>query len=374
MKEGKDRELSLLAKAAGEFGAKVLAPSREENDQYPFGPLFEPALTRAFDLGFLHAGLPENLEGLGDRLAPLCALLENVARDDASMAAVILTTAFAQNILLEAGEEERFKSFAGGSWTWADVLMAAPVFRDPTETAPGLTAEKRGETFVLSGKSDYVVLGGIAKRAVLPALDQAGALGYYLVDLGGWGIRKSGPVFSLGLHACPAADLEFSGAEALSVGKAGDGGKLFRAVSQRFSVAAAAVLSGIMRGSFKEAADYAKKRQQGGKEIIRWSELRMILASMVQGVRSTGMLVTEACRLWDAGDPKRRSAALSAFLHAAEAAISATTDGIQALGGVGYMKDFGQEKRFRDAQHLSAAFGILPRKKLALLKLTMAGE
>ncbi|MBI5896521.1 MAG: acyl-CoA dehydrogenase, partial [Desulfobacterales bacterium] len=44
-----------------------------------------------------------------------------------------------------------------------------------------------------------------------------------------------------------------------------------------------------------------------------------------------------------------------------------TTDGIQVMGGVGYMKDFGQEKRFRDAKHTQALLGIAPAKKIKFM-------
>ncbi len=47
--------------------------------------------------------------------------------------------------------------------------------------------------------------------------------------------------------------------------------------------------------------------------------------------------------------------------------MKATNDGIQVLGWVGYMKDFGQEKRFRDAQHVQALMGIATLRKLEYL-------
>jgi alkylation response protein AidB-like acyl-CoA dehydrogenase len=42
------------------------------------------------------------------------------------------------------------------------------------------------------------------------------------------------------------------------------------------------------------------------------------------------------------------------------------------LGGVGYMQDFGQEKRFRDAKHIQACFGLTPLKRIRLLRQIIA--
>ena len=55
---GTDKELKLLDKASNEFAKKELAPIREENDKYPFGPFFMPALKKAYEIEFFHATLP----------------------------------------------------------------------------------------------------------------------------------------------------------------------------------------------------------------------------------------------------------------------------------------------------------------------------
>ena len=55
-------------------------------------------------------------------------------------------------------------------------------------------------------------------------------------------------------------------------------------------------------------------------------------------------------------------------LHIAELACEATSDGIQILGGYGYMKDYGQEKRYRDARMVQALLGTVPFKKLDIIQ------
>lgn len=58
----------------------------------------------------------------------------------------------------------------------------------------------------------------------------------------------------------------------------------------------------------------------------------------------------------------------AAAIHVLSAACDLTTNGVQVLGGVGYMKDFGQEKRMRDAKQVQALLGIFPLKKLKYLE------
>ncbi|MFP3981639.1 MAG: iron-containing alcohol dehydrogenase [Desulfobacterales bacterium] len=58
----------------------------------------------------------------------------------------------------------------------------------------------------------------------------------------------------------------------------------------------------------------------------------------------------------------------AAALHIQEMACGATTDGVQVMGGMGYMKDCGQEKRMRDAKHVQVLLGIVSLKRIRFLE------
>ena len=171
-------------------------------------------------------------------------------------------------------------------------------------------------------------------------------------------------MLSHGLRCCPAVDAEFNMTEAVPVGRSGDGDTLFRKAAAKLSGAAAAISCGIMKGAFDEALSYAGQREQGGRKIVEWSEMQMMLADMAVHIKIADMIVSEACRAVDGKEKGWEQKALAAAIHIQQAAVQVTTDGVQALGGVGYMQDFGQEKRFRDAKHIQACFGLTPMKKL----------
>ena len=124
-----------------------------------------------------------------------------------------------------------------------------------------------------------------------------------------------------------------------------------------------------MKGAFEEAWSYASEREQGGRKIGEWSEMQMMLADMTIHIKIGDMVIAEAIRAQESQEKGWEQKALAAALHTQEAAVQVTTDGVQALGGVGYMQDFGQEKRFRDAKHIQACFGLTPMKKLKYLEL-----
>ncbi|MEW5736864.1 MAG: acyl-CoA dehydrogenase family protein [Thermodesulfobacteriota bacterium] len=370
MKKPGEKEIAMLAKAGREFAAKELASDREQNDRYPFGPFWKGTLAVAAELGFFNLALAEESGGFGGAVAPLCALFSQLARTDASLAAVALSQAFCHVLLKEAGEGGLAEGMASGEeQELSGRLFAAAMFANPLETPCGVKAEKSGDGFLLFGEAPYLTLAAQAKNALVFALEGEG-VSLFLADLAARRASLSPDVFSLGLHACPAADASFERAPAKRLGEPGEGGKYFAEASFRMLLPAAAILEGVIQGSFKDALGYARKREQGGRRILDWSEVRMILSGMAMRARNAETLTAASAEAADAGSPSWRERALAAFLQVADDACKATTDGIQIFGGVGYMKDYPQEKRFRDAKHLQAIFGLYPLKRLRLLTLT----
>ena len=161
-------------------------------------------------------------------------------------------------------------------------------------------------------------------------------------------------------------------APATLVGLEGQGQVYFEKAATRMQLAAAAMSCGIMKGSFDEAMAYCAERDQGGRKIHSWSEMQMLLADMALKVAVADILVSHACQAVDNQDPDWENKAGAASLHIQSAATTLVSEGIQALGGVGYMKDFGQEKRFRDAGQVQAFLGLEPIKRIRFIKNQMA--
>lgn len=362
-------ELKSFEDLAHSFAAKELAAGREEHDRYPFGHFFESVVAKAHEVGLLGATLPEECGGIGQGISALCIILDHISAADASLSGIIFTNALSQEIMLAAGNKEMLSSIVGEASDAKAALIACPSFCNPSETGTTLEAVKIKDSYMLNGAIEYVVLGGIAGHALIPAKikGQAG-YSFFFINLNDKGIKKSRPVFSLGLHACPAVDINVTGVEGKLVGQEGEGNKYFDMASDRMHAAVSAIQCGIMKGSFQEALDYSQQRCQGGKEIIKWSGLRMMLGQMAVQVKVAEMLVSEAAMAVENQEKQWNLCTRAAAIHLSEQACKLTTDGIQILGGNGYMKDYGQEKRFRDAKHVQSFLGLAPMKKLGIMK------
>jgi len=117
-----------------------------------------------------------------------------------------------------------------------------------------------------------------------------------------------------------------------------------------------AIRSGIFESSYNMARDYAKTRWQGGKNIIDHSLVRKMLADLYQ----------EKCAMYESWrgiaatiDPvsKLNDGQMGLALNSGERLPWVTSDGIQLLGGIGYMEDVAQARCFRDAKQCESLLG-----------------
>ena len=360
-------ELQAISDLAKNFAVKELIVQREENDHYPFGKLFTETIKNAGDVGFYGVNIPAEYGGIGMGDSALASILEKLSMADASMAGIIFTNAAAIEIIHQASQE----TDCGAVYKMLSAKEALPLAFSSFTGIGEMEMPVVDKKGAISGRINFLCLGGISRYAVLPAdkSKQGNKISYYLLDLNERGIEKSEPVYSLGLHACPGVDVFLENVPTTLIGVAGKGEKYFQAMQSHLSLGAAAISLGILKGSFMEALQYTKDRFQGGRQIIDWSEVRMILANMAIEIQAGQSCLASACSELDTEVAGWGKTARATAIHVAEMACRATVDGVQLLGGNGYMKDYGQEKRMRDAHQAQCLLGMAPVRKMDLIDL-----
>src|SRR5208283_295699 len=193
------------------FAAKELKKNVEEHDRYPFGPFFSEVVDKAYEVGLLGITLPEDFDGIGQSIGTLCTVLDHISQVDGSLGGIILTNAISQDIMLASGNQELVKKIFADAANAFSYLVAFPSFSNPGQTAKLPTAERSGSDFILKGRLEFLVLGNIASFALIPGKLGVEGYSFFLVNLSDAGVKKSDPIFSLGLHACPAVDVDLSG-------------------------------------------------------------------------------------------------------------------------------------------------------------------
>jgi len=348
-------EHSGVADLARDFIKGEIVDAVKEDDHYPDVPFRDPLYEKAEEVGFLNLLLPEEVGGVGETVEALAEVLYVMSKTDASVAAVILCQAFAHRLLTRAGRESLAQDIG---------FIATTVYDDPLDLPGTVTASKKGDSFPLRGRLEYVALAPVASAYLLPAVLE-GQTALFLVK-GDGGVSPGEPLLTLGLRACPVADLTLDGAEGILVAAGDTAPDIYGRAADDLRGAVVAIHAGIVAGCFEEAAAYARDRYQGYKQIIDHEQVRAELGRI-----AATMLVSEGlfrCACHNHASHEEDLLPSAAQVLVGEMAAESTTFGVQILGGNGYMADFGQEKRMRDAKQVQGIFG---RKDLILQDLTV---
>ena len=374
MDSGTSGDLAAFQELAERFAKKEILPDVLDRDYYPFAEFHEKAVEVASSIGLLGLTLPESYGGSAQGMKALAAVLEVLARTDASTAAILLCQAMARAVLIELGPEESAKKWAALDESGGAPLLAVPIYSDPDELPDSVTSATSPDGIKLVGDFDYLACLPVAKAAIVPASDDKGKIRLFLVELDAKGVKVGDPVVSLGLKGCPVADLKLGGVVVPSSAMLGGdaGAEKYAKVAERFRGPLTAIALGTLQGTYSVALDYCMERYQGKKMIVEHHMVRRKLSNMLMWIDIASPLVSHACELADSGVDCSGTELVSIQEAITSALTQATTDGVQALGGYGYMHDYGQEKRMRDAKQLQAMLGSSPTRVMKIMNRRLA--
>jgi alkylation response protein AidB-like acyl-CoA dehydrogenase len=106
---------------------------------------------------------------------------------------------------------------------------------------------------------------------------------------------------------------------------------------------------GLAQGALDHALAYAQQRKQFGKLIAGVSRSAIRPRGNGCGCGSRALMVYNAARLRDAGQPFVTEAAMCKFF-ASQVAERVASRAVEVMGGVGFTKDYPVEKLYRDAK------------------------
>merc|ERR1719221_2399543 len=110
-----------------------------------------------------------------------------------------------------------------------------------------------------------------------------------------------------------------------------------------------AQMVGLASGAFDYALEYMCQRKQFGKVIADFQGMQYQYARARMEIEAARVLVYNAARLKESGQPFVQEAAM-AKLKASEVAQDVSSQCIDWLGGVGFTKEFIAEKYYRDSK------------------------
>ena len=327
--------------------------------------------------------IPPEYGGLGGSFLTYVKVVEEIAKACATSALIVAVQELGALPILIGGSEEQKLRFipkvASGEWTAAYALTEAGSGSDAAGSMK-TRAVRDGDDYVLNGTKIWITQGGIADIiTVFAVTDQAlgpNGIGAFVVEKGTPGFTAGKPEKKMGIRGSPTVQLTFENCRvpvANMLGPEGDGFKIAMKVLDKSRPGIAAQALGIAQGALDFATGYLKERIAFGKPLSQQQGLQFMLADMKTEIEAARLLLYEAARKCDNGDPDITTWAAMAKLKCGDVAMSVTTDAVQLLGGFGYSAEYPVERMMRDAKITQIYEGTQQIQRLVIAR-SMVGK
>ncbi len=334
-----------------------IVPARaklDETEEFPRAILKDLADTDLFGVY-----IPEEYGGLGGGCLELCLVIEELSRACSGVAVSYAASSLGTYTLLEYGSEEQKKKYLPDIACGKKLAAFALTEETAGSDAGGVrtTARRTDNSFILNGNKIFITNGGEADIYTVVALTdkEKGTRGasILLVEKGTPGFSFGRKEKKMGIRTSATRELIFEDcpvpAENL-IGREGAGFLLAMRLFEKSRPGIGAQAVGCAQGAFEAALEHAKQRVQFEHPIITQQAIQHMLADMATSIEAARALVYATARTIDSGVKSANMESAMAKVFASDVAMKVTTDAVQVLGGVGYMRDYPVEKMMRDAK------------------------
>ena len=349
----------MIRSAAAELATDVIRPAAAQADTDRAVP--ESVRRAAADLGLPLIGVPTELGGIAEeRSAVTSALvLEELARGDLGIAAALMAPAAVATALANYGSSAQqatyLPAFTGDGLPAGATLALmedGPLF-DPL--SPSTTATTRGGDLALTGQKTLVVGAEEADLLVVSALVD-GAPRLVIVEAGTRGVSVTDDP-AMGIRAARTGRLVLEDVVVPSANVLGTTEDHLDAV-RRARLAWAAAACGTAQAALDQLVPYVTTRHAFGEPIARRQAVAFSVADVAIELAGLRLVVWRAAARLDEGKDAALLIANARQLTARHGA-QIGSQAVQLLGGHGFVKEFDNERWYRDLRGAGLLEGVL---------------
>jgi len=315
-------------------------------------------IDKLFDLGVMAIEIPESLGGAGATFFHAVLAVEALSRVDPSIGVFVdVQNTLVINALLRWGTDEikrrylpKLAADSIGAYALSEAGSGSDAFALSTR------AVRTDDGFAITGRKLWITNGNEANVFIVFANlnPDAGYRGItaFIVERGLPGFSVGKKEDKLGIRASSTCELLFEDCRVPAsnvLGAAGQGYKVAIETLNEGRIGIGAQMIGIAQGALDHTIKYTKDRKQFGKTIAEFQAVQHQLARAATDLAAARLLVYNAARLRDAGQPFLTEAAMCK-IFSSEAAERVTSLAVNLFGGNGFVKDYPVEKLYRDAK------------------------
>ena len=354
-------EQELLRDTVRRFAEREIAPLIGEYvETYTFP---EQIVRGLADLGVFGLAFPEADGGSGAGMLAFTLALEEIARVDVSVAAIVFAHSSPATILARFGSDDQrarwLVPLAEGRLLGAIGLTEPSGGSDAAAIRTTATVTADGQGWILDGGKTFITNTGTPMPGVAIVVARIGgsdkrSLGVFVVPDGTPGYRVGRPLHKIGWRAATTSEVVLERclvpADHL-IGRPGDGLRAALTAITYGRVCVGAIATGLARGCWELAVAYGTGRRTFGRAVTDHQSVAFALADLATRIDAARLLTWRAAALADAGRPFRTESSM-AKLFATSTAMSAPELSIQVHGAYGVSREYPVAKMLGDAKVL----------------------
>jgi alkylation response protein AidB-like acyl-CoA dehydrogenase len=346
-----------------EFAAREVRPLVREMDERAMLP--RSLVDKLFALGVMGIEIPEAHGGSGATFFHSVLAVEALSRVDPSIGVLVdVQNTLVANALLRWGSAEirsrflpRLASSVVGAYALSEAGSGSDAFALATRATPvHLQSLGSPDEWILSGRKLWITNANEADIFIVFANADPPAhhhgITAFLVERGTPGFSVGRKEDKLGIRASSTCELLLDDCRVPAANVLGEVGKGYKVAIETLNegrIGIGAQMIGLARGALDHAIGYVKERKQFGKSIAEFQAVQHQIARAATELEAARLMVYNAARLRDAGQPFLTEAAMCK-LFSSEVAERVASLAVNLYGGYGFVKDYPVEKLFRDAK------------------------
>ena len=316
------------------------------------------------ELGFNMVAIPEAMGGFGAARSPVgnALIAEDLAYGDLSLALGAMSTLSFVNTVIDFGSEAQqqkyLPAFAEEAFRPAALALMEPgLHANPAQ--PQTRAVREGSEYVLRGDKTMVPLGESAEHLIVSATVEGEGVCAFIIDRGTAGVTAEREKF-MGLRPLALAHVKLQDVRVPAAQKLGEGEKAFdlQRVLSLGRIGLAALTTGTCNAVLDYVKDYCNERVAFGEPITNRQSVAFMIANIAIELDGLRLMTYRAASRAEQGLPFEREAYL-AKLQATDYGMQIGTDGVQLLGGHGFIRDHMVELYYRNLRAIGVLEGAM---------------
>jgi alkylation response protein AidB-like acyl-CoA dehydrogenase len=350
----------MVRDAMREFAEQAITPIARDCDEASSIPA--DYIDTTWELGLVSAQIPEEFGGAGERSAITTAIvLEELGAGDAALAIAAMAPSAFVNAIIDQGTDAQkaqyLPAFCGDKFHTASLAAIEPhAMADPAN--PRAVAEEKEDRFVLSGRKSFVLFGDRASEFLVLARNGS-EVDAFIVPRDAEGLTISEPELNMGMKGLTTNTLDLERVEVPAANRlGGDQGCDVRRILDASRVALAAIMTGMSRQVLEFCIPYAKERVAFDEPISKKQSIAFRMSDMHIDTEGMRWLTWKAASQVEQGLDATKAASF-ARSYAAEKTMWIADNGVQILGGHGFIREYPVEMWFRAARTISVLEGTV---------------